>query len=260
MLRDEGYSFLELGWMIERALITCRLLDVHLPSLAVDRYDALLHLLRSASALEAYRRSFQASTNPIHVATFLLQSPSFPRSVLFCLQRAETSLANIATAAGTRNRARRLLGRIRSELEYADPIELATAGLGSLPAGSPRTLGSIPAGSPRTLGSVPAGSPHPLGSVPAGSPRTLGSVPAGSPRTLGSIPAGSPHPLGSIPAGSPRTLGSVPAGSPHPLGSMLGELYTSIAEVADAVGGLYFRVGDEFSLHSQYVLPGEATV
>ena len=129
MPRDEGYSFLRLGWMIERALITCRLLNVNYPSLSYDHYDALLLTLRSASALEAYRRSFQSSTNPTHVAAFLLQSPSFPRSVLFCLQRAEHSLSNIVSASGARNRARRLLGRIRSELEFADINELIAGDL-----------------------------------------------------------------------------------------------------------------------------------
>jgi uncharacterized alpha-E superfamily protein len=172
MPRDEGYSFLELGWMIERALITCRLLDVNFPSLAPDHYDALLHTLRSASGLEAYRRSFQSSTSPVHVAAFLLQSPSFPRSLLFCLNRAETSLASIPTSAGVRNRARRLLGRIRSELEFADIHELVAGGLCDT----------------------------------------------------------------------------------------LAKLQDDIAEVADVVGGLYFRVGDEFSLHSQFVLPGDALV
>lgn len=172
MPRDESYSFLRLGWMIERALITCRLLNVNYPTLGYDHYDALLLTLRSASSLEAYRRSFQSSTNPTHVAAFLLQSPSFPRSVLFCLQRAEHSLGNIPSGSGARNRARRLLGRIRSELEYADVSELVSGGLCAT----------------------------------------------------------------------------------------LDNLEYEICEVADVVASQYFRVGDEFSLHSQFVLPGEALV
>ena len=172
MPRDEGYAFLELGWMIERALITCRLLDVTFPNLAPDRYDTMLHTLRCASALEAYRRSFQSSTSPLHVAAFLLQSPSFPKSVLFCLRRAEEALARIPSSTAGRNRARRLLGRIRSELEYADVNELVAAGLCA----------------------------------------------------------------------------------------QLDQLQGGISEVADVVAGQYFRVGDEFSLHSQFVLPGEALV
>jgi uncharacterized alpha-E superfamily protein len=172
MPRDEGYSFLRLGWMIERALITCRLLNVNYPTLSYDHYDALLLTLRSASALEAYRRSFQSSTSPTHVAAFLLQSPSFPRSVLFCLQRAEHSLSSIVMSSGARNRARRLLGRIRSELEFADITELIAGGLCEA----------------------------------------------------------------------------------------LDELQRNMCEVADVVASQYFRVGHEFSLQSQFVLPGEALV
>ena len=172
MPRDETYSFLRLGWMIERALITCRLLNVNYASLGHDDYDALLLTLRSASALEAYRRSFQSSTNPIHIAAFLLQSRSFPRSVLFCLQRAEHPLENLAGLSTTRNRAQRILGRIRSQLEFTDIAEFIT--------------------------------------------------------------------------------GDVRA--------TLDALEQSICDIADVVANQYFRVGSEYSLQSQFVLPGEAMV
>ena len=79
---------------------------------------------------------------------------------------------SIVMSSGARNRARRLLGRIRSELEFADINELIAGGLCET----------------------------------------------------------------------------------------LDELQTNVCEVADVVGSQYFRVGHEFPLHSQFVLPGEALV
>jgi uncharacterized alpha-E superfamily protein len=133
MPRDDGYRFMVIGWMLERAVMTTRLVSVRYPTLAHDSYDAWLLTLRSASGLEAYRKAFQASTNPVHVATFLLQSSTFPRSVLFCLQRAETSLERLDGRAPGRDNAGRLLGQVRSRLQYTDMAE-AVAGdiIGSL--------------------------------------------------------------------------------------------------------------------------------
>jgi uncharacterized alpha-E superfamily protein len=124
MPRDDGYRFMVIGWMLERATITARLVSVRYPTLAHDAYDSWLATLRSASGLEAYRKQFQASANPVHVATFLLQSPTFPRSVLFCLQRAEVSLERLDGRAPGRDDAGRLLGHVRSRLQYTDIAEL----------------------------------------------------------------------------------------------------------------------------------------
>ncbi len=48
--------------------------------------------LRSASALEAYQRSYVASGDPDQVVHFLLLSDRFPRAVLYCLRQAEDQL------------------------------------------------------------------------------------------------------------------------------------------------------------------------
>jgi uncharacterized alpha-E superfamily protein len=171
MPRDDGYRFMVIGWMLERALMTTRLVNVRYPTLAHDEYDSWLLTLRSASGLEAYRKVFQSSTNPMHVAAFLLQSSTFPRSVLFCLQRAEASLDRLDGRAPGRNHAGRLLGQVRSRLQYVDMTELVA--------------------------------------------------------------------------------GDVIAA--------LDELEEHIREVADALARQYFRAGDDPTLRSQFVMPGEMT-
>ncbi len=130
MSRDEGYRFLILGQMIERALMTGRLVSVRLPEMATSAYEEMALTLRSASALEAYQRAFHASADPADVVRFLLFSERFPRSLLFCLRRAEAQLMSLSD--GVRNRALRLMGQLRSGLEFADLEEVLQDVIGTL--------------------------------------------------------------------------------------------------------------------------------
>ncbi len=126
MPRDEGWRFLNLGWMLERAEMMCRLLDVRYAQLTAagphDFHQWLL-TLKSASAAEAYRKAYRASMDPNDVVEFLLLSPTFPRSVLFCLRAAEHEL-NRLTPTSDLTRPQRALGRLRADLEFQDVSEL----------------------------------------------------------------------------------------------------------------------------------------
>jgi uncharacterized alpha-E superfamily protein len=134
----EAWHFMQLGRLIERADNTSRLLDVKyyllLPSVeevggAVDEMEWSI-LLRSSTALAMYRRRF-GSITPENVADFLLLDPDFPRSVFFCIERAESSVHAITgTPLGSfRNPVERLVGQVRSELAYAQVHDIITAGL-----------------------------------------------------------------------------------------------------------------------------------
>jgi uncharacterized alpha-E superfamily protein len=93
--RNEGFEFIQFGKYLERADKTSRLLDVKyhilLPKAtdvggAVDaaQWQAVL---RSTSALEAYRRFYVADILPWKVAEFLIFQASFPRSIFFCVDQ-----------------------------------------------------------------------------------------------------------------------------------------------------------------------------
>ena len=118
MARGEGYRFLVLGQNLERALMTCRLIQTRYPEMDGSSYDEMALTLRSVSALEAYQRASQSSPLPADVARFLLFNDSFPRSVLYCLRLSETHVE--ALAADGRPPPLRRLGQLRSQLEYAD--------------------------------------------------------------------------------------------------------------------------------------------
>jgi uncharacterized alpha-E superfamily protein len=134
MPRDAGWRFLALGRLIERAEMTCRLIDVRygqldalkVPNRGVVVEDGGFHhwvaVLKSASAFEAYRRRYRASTDPVDVIEFLLLAEDLPRSVVYCLTSAMHQLE--ALSEGRPSRAVRLLGRTTSSLRYRDVAEL----------------------------------------------------------------------------------------------------------------------------------------
>jgi uncharacterized alpha-E superfamily protein len=87
-------------------------------------------LLKSVSAYNMYRRHY-GKILPINVAQFLILEKEFPRSILFCLQKAEFSLRKISgnQSSGYANQAEKKLGSLRSDLEFDDINDIFTGGL-----------------------------------------------------------------------------------------------------------------------------------
>jgi len=125
--RNEGWEFIEFGKFLERADKTTRILDVKyhilLPSAAdvggaVDtaQWQAVL---RSASALEAYRRFYVREILPWKVAEFLIFSDSFPRSLHYCVAEVDGFLRRILgeNTARPRTAAARASKRLLADLQ-----------------------------------------------------------------------------------------------------------------------------------------------
>lgn len=99
--RDLSWHFSRLGRMIERADKTTRILDVKYflllpsPQEVGGVLDELqwISLLRSAGAYQMFRQSRDPVITPKAVAAFLLLDPVFPRSVRYCLDRIQATLA-----------------------------------------------------------------------------------------------------------------------------------------------------------------------
>jgi uncharacterized alpha-E superfamily protein len=138
MSHGEAWHFSQLGGLLERAEKTSRILDVKyfilLPKVEYvgTQYDNIqwAALLKSASALEMYRKRFHRIA-PGQVINFLIFDREFPRAIRYCLINAEESLHQITgSPLGTfANEAERRLGRIRAEIDYADINEVVDAGL-----------------------------------------------------------------------------------------------------------------------------------
>ena len=138
MSHGEPWHFKRLGRLMERADKTSRIVDVQyfllLPSaddvgttLDVVRWSALL---RSASALAMYRREHGRIT-PNQVADFLILDRLFPRSMRFCLIKAQDSMMQITGShGGTFScRSEQLLGRLSTELGYTSIEDIILQGM-----------------------------------------------------------------------------------------------------------------------------------
>ena len=126
MYRDEGWSFMRLGHVIERAQLSATLL---LTQIAVDRAseessDAdWTSLLRLCHALEAYNRRYGVEVEPGQVVDFLATDPGLPGSLCRSLDAAAADLAGIGPGPNSRSSdaTRRLVGQARALLHYEWP-------------------------------------------------------------------------------------------------------------------------------------------
>jgi uncharacterized alpha-E superfamily protein len=125
MSRDEGWLFLVLGRSLERVDMTARLLATGIVDASPS--SALVTLLRSCGAHEAYLRTYHGPVDAARVAEFLMLDRLFPRSVFCALREAERCLAELQPLvgrAGVADDARRALGRARTDIEYRRVDEL----------------------------------------------------------------------------------------------------------------------------------------
>lgn len=126
--RTEGYRFYRLGKMLERGLLTIRVVSVWQRRLggfsASAAYPEWVKLLKSLSGYEAYLRAHRASMQPAQILEFLLQGQHFPRSLFYCLTRAEQQIRVLGSDEIGR-RCARAVSRLRADLEFAEPADLA---------------------------------------------------------------------------------------------------------------------------------------
>lgn len=124
MTRDEGWQFLVLGRSLERADMTSRLVATTALAGGAEQWTSAL---RATGAYDAFVRAYRGVETERTAAEFLLLDRLFPRSVVSALQRAEQALDNLGgdvRRAGFQDEAHRLVGRVRTELEYRSLADL----------------------------------------------------------------------------------------------------------------------------------------
>ena len=104
LVRNDGYDFLNIGYALERADNTARLLDVKyyvlLPKVefvgsGLDNYQWTT-LLRAMSAHRAFHWAYGGEVTAKKIAHFLILNPQCPRSVLTCVETANHHLDRLA--------------------------------------------------------------------------------------------------------------------------------------------------------------------
>ena len=137
---DESWEFLRIGWSLERAEMTARLVDVQYHTL-LDAASTVsppdnhqwMAVLKSVGAYEAYHRKYHSSIEPEKVAEMLIMHPLHPRSIRFSMTEVQSGLRAISgTGPGSyANEAERLTGKVLERLRYDRITEIFKVGLHS---------------------------------------------------------------------------------------------------------------------------------
>lgn len=131
--RDQPYNFIRLGTYLERADNTARILSVKTRveqaegKDMVDDYYRLGAVLRSVSALEAYRDTYRDSIDADRVSELLIFNARVPRSLLFCLDETAYILDQLPQQTG--REARKRCAHLLTHLRFGTLQEVYESGL-----------------------------------------------------------------------------------------------------------------------------------
>lgn len=127
LCRDHSYRFIKMGQLLERADMTTRIIDVGASDFleregAAQGIEHLLWgtLLKSMSALGAYRRMIGPQVEKNAAANFVFMESTFPRSVRFCIRGIHEELAPLSNNEA----ALRVVERVRRKLRGFDSADL----------------------------------------------------------------------------------------------------------------------------------------
>jgi uncharacterized alpha-E superfamily protein len=131
--RDQPYQFVRLGTFIERADNTARILSVKQARRQAAAGDGLTDyyrlsaVLRSVSALEAYRDIYRDAIDSRRVSEMLIFDPTVPRSLRFCFDEVVRILGQVPQAPA--RVARRLAVHMHALLEHGALEDVDAVGL-----------------------------------------------------------------------------------------------------------------------------------
>ncbi|HBM15658.1 MAG TPA: hypothetical protein DD381_04850 [Lentisphaeria bacterium] len=135
---EEAWNFSMLGRMLERADKIVRMVDMKyyylLPKIELvgTPLDLLqwTSILKAASAYEMFRKNYPRLSAD-RILEFLLLNRNFPRSVKYCLSRAEESMNSITGSVHGQYSCKpeKEIGRLSAELSFVEPEEILKTGL-----------------------------------------------------------------------------------------------------------------------------------
>jgi len=141
MLIGDASWFLKAGAFLERADQMSRLMDVLARELtegtyaleSVDSFDThgWIACLKSASAFEAFRKTYRGGITPDNVLSFLVLDWDYPSSIHHAVSQVERCLRSISGSQGRRyaSDAERLAGRLHADLSFLTIAEVRAQGL-----------------------------------------------------------------------------------------------------------------------------------
>ncbi len=137
MLRNDAYWFTRLGFYIERADNTARILDVKYHILLPEAsavgggldYSQWAAILRSVNALTAYRWVYREDLRPWLIADLLILNQELPRSLAACYANIVTHLDSLSNAYGRQGKSQRFARTVQTALQNATIEQVFQTGL-----------------------------------------------------------------------------------------------------------------------------------
>jgi uncharacterized alpha-E superfamily protein len=137
LAHDQRWNFTQLAKYLERTDVTARIIETKFSILKSAELEAAIRnihwmaVVRSCCAIEAFRRNYIGEMDPLRVASFLILQRSFPRSILYCVEQAHAASSAIRSGTNAKgaDAAERILGRLETQLEYAEISEIVSAGV-----------------------------------------------------------------------------------------------------------------------------------
>jgi uncharacterized alpha-E superfamily protein len=136
MFRGDGFSFMNLGRYLERAIQAVDILDVKFSDLSYDMEKTAdimywKHLLLSISGYALYLKTYRSAFEARNIIDQMIFNTNFPRSVLYslnALQRYFDRLENDLNTEGYRTINFRI-GKLRSKIQYSNLQHVSEVGL-----------------------------------------------------------------------------------------------------------------------------------
>jgi uncharacterized alpha-E superfamily protein len=135
MARGQGWNYMNIGKFVERAILTIDILDLRFSQIGYDlSYEAEVNywrnLLLSLSGYELYLKQYPSGFDSRNVAHLAILNSQFPRSLAYCLFRLDRTIQIVADEnPANAEPLRKLMGRLRSKVEFADMDIIEKMGL-----------------------------------------------------------------------------------------------------------------------------------
>jgi uncharacterized alpha-E superfamily protein len=132
MPRGDGWSFMNIGKSLERALQTVDLLDSKYSALQYDlsaqaETPYWRYLLMSASGYELYVKTYREGMNGKHIAEMMILNTDFPRAILYSVVQLTRNFEKVRSDRNIESykEIEFLIGKLRSTLRYTDVTNLS---------------------------------------------------------------------------------------------------------------------------------------
>ena len=137
MLRNDAYWFTRLGFYVERADNTARILDVKYHILLSEAsavgggldYSQWAAILRSVNALTAYRWVYREGLRPWLIADLLILNQELPRSLAACYGHIVSHLDSLSGAYGRQGKSQRFARTVQTALQNTSIEKVFQIGL-----------------------------------------------------------------------------------------------------------------------------------